>query len=138
MAIEEVVFKEFNKDLIDEVKAIYKNEGWTAYLGDDDKLKTAFDRSLFILGAFSHGKLLAYIRCLGDGEHLVLIQDLIVDIPYRRMKLGKELYDRVCEKYKGARTIILITDLMDEVSNSFYKSLGMDEIKDRNMVTYIR
>lgn len=68
----------FTISLIDEVKEIYNDSNWSTYLGDDDKLKRAFDNSLYLLGAFYDGRLIGFVRCVGDGEHIVVVQDLIV------------------------------------------------------------
>ena len=46
-------FKEFNfNDYFEDIKRIFKSANWIAYLQDDEKLKTAFEKSLYLLGAF--------------------------------------------------------------------------------------
>lgn len=46
-------FKEFNfNDYFEDIKRIFKSANWSAYLQDDEKLKTAFEKSLYLLGAF--------------------------------------------------------------------------------------
>lgn len=47
-----IEFKEFDSSKIEEVKKIFKKESWNSYLNDDNKLIRAFDKSLYILGAF--------------------------------------------------------------------------------------
>ncbi|MCR5374727.1 MAG: GNAT family N-acetyltransferase [Lachnospiraceae bacterium] len=58
-----------------------------AYLNNDDALKRAYENSLYCLGAYSGDELVGFIRCVGDGEHIVLVQDLIVVPEYQRQKI---------------------------------------------------
>lgn len=32
-----ILYKEFDKELLEKVKEIYREEGWMTYLGDDEK-----------------------------------------------------------------------------------------------------
>ena len=79
-----IEYKEFSVENLEEVKEIYAEEGWNAYLKDDGNLSRAFGNSMFILGAFDGERLIGFIRCLGDGEHLVIVQDLIIRKEYQR------------------------------------------------------
>lgn len=132
-------FKEFNfKDYFEDIKRIYKSSSWLAYLNDDEKLKSAFEKSLYFLGAFEKNKLVGFVRCVGDGEHIVVIQDLIVDSNFYRRKIGTKLFNLTSEKFKDVRTFCLFTDIQDIRDNEFYKSVEMVKIKEKNMVSYIR
>ncbi len=133
-----ITYNEISSQNIDRIKEIYLNENWKAYLKDDSKLIKAFDNSLYILGVFCDERLAGFIRCVGDGEHIVVVQDLIIDIEYRNKGLGKQLFTMILEKYKSVRTISLITDINDKVSNNFYISLGMKKLEIGDMVSYFR
>lgn len=131
--------KEFNfNESFDDIKRIFKSANWSAYLKDDEKLKRAFENSIYLLGAFDNSKLVGFIRCVGDGEHILLIQDLIVDSNYYRQGIGTKLFKAVSEKYKDVRSFCLFTDIHDIRDNEFYKSLGMVKIEEREIVSYIR
>ena len=131
--------REFNfNEYFDDIKRIFKSVNWSAYLKDDEKLKRAFENSIYLLGAFDNSKLVGFIRCVGDGEHILLIQDLIVDSNYYRQGIGTKLFKAVSEKYKDVRTFCLFTDIHDIRDNEFYKSLGMVKIEEREIVSYIR
>lgn len=134
MELREFDFNEYLED----IKRIYKSENWLAYLKDDEKLKRAFKNSIYLLGAFEQNKLIGFIRCLGDGEHIVIVQDLIVDSDYYRQRIGTNLFKAVSEKYKDVRSFCLFTDIHDIRDNEFYKSLGMVKIEEREIVSYIR
>lgn len=77
-------YKEFSSERIQEIQKIYASEGWSAYLNDEEKLKMAFLQSLYLYGAFDDNQLVGFIRCVGDGEHILLVQDLIVLPKYRQ------------------------------------------------------
>lgn len=129
---------EIDESYLSQIKALYEESGWSAYLGDDEKLKNAIKNSLFVLGYMDGDELIAFVRCVGDAEHVVLVQDLIVKKNYRRKGLAKKLMDEVFEKYKDVRWIQVNTDVEDEVSNAFYKSIGMKEISEAGVVSYFK
>ena len=133
-----IEYKEFDSSLIGRVKEIYALEGWTAYLNSDEKLVRAFETSLYLLGAFEGDKLVGFVRCVGDGEHILLVQDLIVDKAYQKQRIGTTLFKTVWEKYKDVRMFQVNTDLEDEVDNHFYKSMGMKPLESGHMISYFR
>ena len=133
-----ITYKEFGAELLEEVKAIYASESWTAYLKDDEKLKRAFDNSLYILGAFDGDRLVGFVRCVGDGEHILLVQDLIVHPKYQRQKIGTTLFRMVWDKYADVRMFQVNTDMEDERDNRFYQSFGMKKLEEGSMVSYYR
>lgn len=132
-------FRTFIADRMQEVIELFWEEGWTDYLEDEEKLGRAFENSLFCLGAFDEADRLAgFARCVGDGEHIVLVQDLIVRRECRHMGVGTILLRRVMERFSNVRMLQLNTDIGDEAANGFYRSLGMRELKDGGMVSYFR
>ena len=128
---------DFNK-YFENIKRIFKSANWSAYLQNDEKLKIAFKNSLYLLGAFEKNRLIGFIRCVGDGEHILLIQDLIVDSDYYRQGIGTKLFKAVSKKYEDVRSFCLFTDIHDIRDNEFYKSLGMVKIEEREIISYIR
>lgn len=133
-----IEYKEFDSSLIGRVKEIYALEGWSAYLNSDEKLVRAFENSLYLLGAFEGDKLVGFVRCVGDGEHILLVQDLIVDKAFQKQGIGTTLFRMVWEKYKDVRMFQVNTDLEDEVDNRFYKSMGMKPLEQGHMISYFR
>ena len=129
---------QFGVERLDEVKAIYREAGWMAYLTDDERLERAFQNSLYLLGAFAGDDLIGLVRCVGDGEHVVLIQDLIVSEAYRQRGIGTELMNRVLEKYSRVRMISLYTDAQDEQANAFYRKMGFVGIDANGMISYMK
>ncbi|CUO92404.1 GNAT family N-acetyltransferase [Clostridium disporicum] len=131
-------YREFDEMLIQEVKSIYKKESWNAYLKDDEKLIRAFSNSLYILGAFDEDKLIGFIRCVGDGEHILMIQDLIVSPEYQQKGIGTYLFRTIMDKYKDVRMFIVLTDIEDVVDNKFYQSFKLRRLDEFNIVGYMR
>ena len=131
-------YKEFDSLMIESVKDIYAKESWNTYLKDDKKLIRAFDNSLYILGAFEDYRLVGFIRCVGDGEHILVVQDLIVDPDYQQRGIGTHLFKTIMQKYANTRMFMVVTDIEDIIDNKFYKSFNMKRLEDKNMIGYIR
>ena len=133
-----ISYKEFGIEEVEQVKQIYERESWTAYLNDDEALKRAFIHSIYCLGAFCDDELIGFVRCVGDGEHIIMVQDLIVVPEFQRQKIGSSLFKMAWEKYNHVRMFQVNTDINDERDNRFYKSFGMQPIADGDMISYFR
>ena len=131
-----VKLTEINESYLSQINALYEESGWSSYLGNDEKLKNAIKNSLLTLAYLDGEALIAFVRCVGDAEHVVLVQDLIVKKDYRRKGLAKKLMKEVFKKYKGVRWIQVNTDVEDEVANAFYKAIGMKDISEAGVVSY--
>ena len=118
-----IKYKEINSSMIESIKDIYRKESWNAYLKDDEKLIRAFDNSLYTIGAFDDCKLIGFIRCVGDGEHILI---------------GTYLFKTIMQKYSEVRMFMVVTDIEDVLDNKFYKSFNLKKLEDMNMVGYIR
>lgn len=133
-----ISFQKFGSELIERVKEIYAAEGWTAYLQDDEKLVRAYDNSLYTLGAFVEDKLVGLVRCVGDGEHILVVQDLIVDREYQKQGIGTKLFKQAWDKFADVRMFQVNTDIEDPLDNHFYQSMGMKPLADGHMISYFR
>lgn len=134
-----IEYRSFCDDSIDEVYGIYKENHWESYLKDKAKLCRAFRQSLYVLGAFENGSLVGFVRCVGDEEYIIYVQDLIVKPSHFRKGIGSELIRRVSEKYAHVRQFVLITDREDAAANAFYRSVGLvSECNGFPVNTYFR
>lgn len=61
----------------EEILALYRSVGWTAYTDCPDTLRNGFDHSLLTLAARENDQLIGLIRTVGDGHTIVFIQDLM-------------------------------------------------------------
>ena len=133
-----IEYKELTSESLTAIKSLYQQHDWLAYLQDDAKLERAFDQSLYTLGAYDGKELIGFIRCVGDGEHIVLVQDLIVAETHLRKGIGRELMHKVYERFADVRMLMLLTVAMDERANAFYQSIGMIKLEQNGCVTYMR
>ena len=129
-------YKCFGAERLPEVRAMYEESGWRAYLGDDGKLRRTLANSLYMLGAFEGETLVGFVRCVGDGEHIVYVQDLLVSEERRRKGIGRELMRRVFAEFTHVRMITLMTDAGDERANAFYRSMGMKPYENGGLAGY--
>lgn len=128
-------YRRLNASDMGSVKRLYEEAGWTAYLKDGAKLNRAWEKSLFSLGAFEGGELVGFIRCLGDGEHTVLIQDLLVEEKHQRKGIGGKLMRSVFEEYRDVRQIFAVTDA-DSPAVRFYRALGLHEFEKGGLLAF--
>ena len=133
-----LTYAEFDAARIDEALAIYEDSGWVLYLANRPKLARAFERSLICLGAFECGRLAGFIRCSGDGEYTVNIEDLIVHSAFRRRGIASTLVRMICERYRDIDMLTLITDINDPVANEFYRSLGFQSYERKALIGYAK
>lgn len=131
-------YRNFGAEGLGAVTALFVQSGWRAYLKDEAALCRALENSLFLLGAFEGGRLVGFVRCVGDGEHIVYVQDLIVDADFRRRGIGRELMRRTMERFAHVRMLTLITDAQDAAANAFYRSIGMKPYAENGLAGYFR
>ena len=131
-----ISYRLFGTEYMNSVMQIYERAGWTAYLKDSKQLERAFDASLFVMGAFEDDHLVGFVRCVGDGEHIVYIQDLIVDAEWKRQGIGRKLIELVQGRFEHVRMVTLMTDAMDESANAFYHAIGMRECESNGLKNY--
>ncbi len=120
-----IVYQALTPRDMEQVCTVYRANGWSNYLGDTARLARAFAQSLYVMGAFHDGKLVGFVRCVGDGEYILYVQDLIVLPAYHRRGIGTALMHRTFARYPDVRQLVLVTDENDPVSNGFYTALGM-------------
>lgn len=133
-----VIYKEFDVSEMADVIAIYENIGWVAYLQNEDKLFSAFENSLYLLGAYDNDQMIGFVRVVGDGEHVVLVQDLIVKAEYQNDGIGTCLFEKILNKYQTVRLFMVVTDMEDKRNNAFYRKFGMKELEQYAMIGYVR
>ena len=132
-----IEYRPIGVEQLDNIVALYEQEGWRAYLGDNDKLARAFEGSLYMVGAFDEERLVGMIRLVGDGEHILIVQDLLVAPDYRNEGIGKTLLAQALEPYRTVRTKLVLTDLYDPNANGFYQALGLKPIAQYDMIGYL-
>ncbi len=119
-----------------ELKALYESVGWTVYTKSDESFIKMFEHSLYTLGAYQDTRLVGLVRTIGDGIHILYIQDILVHPDFQRQGIGKALLKTVLSRYQ-ARQTVLITD-HDNKSNAFYQACGFTKCDEINIACYLR
>lgn len=133
-----VTYREFDTSEMADVVAVYENVGWVAYLQDKDRLFSAFENSLYLLGAFDNEQMIGFARVVGDGEHVILVQDLIVISEWQNRGIGSCLFDKVKDRFQAVRMFMVVTDIENKRNNVFYQKFGMKKLNQYGMVGYVR
>ena len=118
MTIEE--YTNYNES---DILSLYSSVGWTAYTDAPHTLRAGFEKSLVTLAAYESGQLLGLIRCVGDGETIVYIQDILVFPEFQRRGIGTALLQEILRRFSHVRQIVLSTD-REERTQAFYRSMG--------------
>ncbi len=121
---------------IEDLLTLYASVHWTAYTGDPERLQRSVARSLCVYTAWDNGKLIGLARAVGDGEHILLIQDLLILPDYQRRGIGKQLLGRILTSYNHIWMRILNTDGKSDAP-PFYEHLGFVPLSEYNISTYI-
>lgn len=121
----------------EEVLSLYKSVGWSAYYSKPEVLKRAFEKSLRVFGAYDGAALVGLIRCVGDGETIVFIQDILVRPECQRRGIGRELVAAVLAEYAHVRQMHLLTD-DTEKTVGFYTGVGFTPVEDVHCRAFTR
>ncbi len=122
---------------LNELIDLYESEGWKNYSRNKINLIKAYVNSLSISAAYYNNELIGICRCVGDGEFILYIQDILIKKDFKRRGFGKLLMEHVFNKYSNVRQKVLICDDNEELS-MFYESLGYKNIKDYKMNCYYK
>ncbi len=135
---ETIMIKTIDASYLPQIKRLYEDAGWVAYLKDEAKFITMLENSLTILGYFEGDKLVGTIRAVGDQAHILYIQDILVLTTHSRKGIGSKLLKALCSTYDTVRQKVLITDKDDSTAHAFYKHLGFKAAEEVKTTCFIR
>lgn len=121
----------------EEILPLYASVGWTAYTDAPDVLHRGFERSLLTFAAYEGETLVGLARAVGDGETIVLMQDLLVFPQYQRRGIGAALMRAMMERFANVRQFQLLTD-DTEKTLAFYRSLGLHDLSSLGCRGFMR
>lgn len=108
----------------EEILPLYEAVGWSNYTSNPTMLQNALEHSLFLISARDEdGKLIGFLRAVGDGYSIVYIQDIIVLPEYQRQGIGTQLLRQTLEYFNEVYQIILTTD-SELKTIAFYEANG--------------
>ena len=110
--------------------ALYSSVGWTNYTNNPTMLEEAVEASLWQLAVFDEEALVAYIRLVGDGHSVLLVQDLLVRPDYQRQGIGRKLLKEALTTFPHVYQRLLVTE-RSEKNLAFYQSLGFVEFSEQ-------
>lgn len=120
-----------------QILPLYESVGWTAYTKDPAALERGFAHSLLILAAYEQDRLIGILRAVGDGETIVLIQDLLVHPDHQRKGVGSALMRTTLDRFSHVRQIELMADETKDAA-AFYGTLGFQRMSDVGCCGFIR
>ena len=110
--------------------ALYSSVGWTNYTNNPAMLEEAVKAILWRLAAYDETELVAYIRLVGDGHSVLLVQDLLVRPDHQRQGIGKKLLEEALTTFPHVYQRLLVTE-RSEKNLAFYQSLGLVELSEQ-------
>ena len=120
-----------------EVLSLYESVGWVAYTRAPQVLRAGFEGSLFCLAAYEGDELVGLLRAVGDGQTVVLLQDILVRPDHQRQGVGTGLVRAALDRCADVRQVQLVTD--DRRSTiAFYESLGFRSLEKMGCRGFMR
>ena len=110
----------------DDLLALYRSVGWSAYLQHPANTLAAFNHST-VLWATEQGHLIGLIRGITDNHTILYIQDILVMPAKQRQQVGTTLVHRFLNQHAAIGQTVLITD-PEPRTQAFYASLGFREV----------
>ena len=121
----------------EEIFQLYEAVGWTNYTTNPTMLKNALEHSLFLISARGeNGKLIGFLRAVGDGYSILYIQDIIVLPEYQRQGIGTQLLRQTLEHFKEVYQIILTTD-SELKTIAFYEANGFTALSKYGCTSFM-
>jgi len=121
----------------EEILPLYEAVGWTNYSTNPTMLKNALENSLFLISARDEeGKLIGFLRAVGDGYSIVYIQDIIVLPEYHRQGIGTQLLRKTMEHFKEVYQMILTTD-SELKTIAFYEANGFTALSKYGCTSFM-
>ncbi|WP_455490224.1 GNAT family N-acetyltransferase [Granulicatella sp.] len=121
----------------EEILPLYEAVGWTNYSTNPTMLKNALEHSLFLISARDEeGKLIGFLRAVGDGYSILYIQDIIVLSEYQRQGIGTQLLRQTLEHFKEVYQIILTTD-SELKTVAFYEANGFTALSKYGCTSFM-
>ncbi len=121
----------------EEIFTLYEAVGWTNYTTNPTMLKNALEHSLFLISARDEdGKLVGFLRAVGDGYSILYIQDIIVLPEYHRQGIGTQLLHQTMEYFNEVYQIILTTD-SELKTIAFYEANGFTALSKYGCTSFM-
>lgn len=105
-----------------EVIAIYKANGWSS-AEKPMQLLSALRNSHSLVTARIERRLVGLGNAISDGHLVVYFPHLLVHPDFHRRGIGRELMERLLERYRGFHQLMLTSD---GDATAFYEAMGFE------------
>lgn len=131
----DIKFKETKEFTKEQLEQLFLSVNWKSGKYPD-RLVKAMKNSSHVISAWDGDKLVGLIRSLDDGETVAFIHYLLVHPSYQNYHIGKELMERLMDKYKD----ILYVKIMpsDPKTIPFYERFGFKQYDNYSAMEIMR
>lgn len=105
----EITCRDTKNYIAKDLQDLFRSVGWL-FANYPERLKKAIDNSETVFTAWDDGKLVGLINAIDDSELTAYVHYLCVNPEYQGQGIGKNLLQRIKEKYKDYLYIILIAE----------------------------
>ncbi|MFF0321304.1 GNAT family N-acetyltransferase [Nonomuraea angiospora] len=124
-----------------EIFQLYDSVGWQPWTRDIAKVCRSLVNSHLVLVARDEGgRLLGLARTVSDDEMVCYVQELLVDKRFHGQGIGRQLLERLKERYAHCRYFMLTTDhesTPEGVANhAFYRRMGLIEHHEQGLSAF--
>lgn len=119
----EITYRDTKNYIAKDLQDLFQSVGWLS-ANYPERLKKAIDNSETVFTAWDDGKLVGLINAIDDSELTAYVHYLCVDPEYQGQGIGKNLLQRIKEKYKDYLYIILIAE--NEPLLKYYSRNGFE------------
>lgn len=123
-----ITYTDVKQYTIDDLKELFQSVGWLS-ANYPERLKKALDNSEIVFSAWDDEKLVGLVNAIDDSELTAYVHYLCVNPAYQGQGIGKELLQRIKEKYKDYLYIILIAE--NEALVKYYSQNGFEYVDGR-------
>lgn len=111
-----------------DTQELFQSVGWLS-ANYPNRLKKALDNSETVFTAWDGDRLVGLVNAIDDSELTAYVHYLCVDPAYQGQGIGKELLQRIKDKYKDYLYIILIAE--NDQLVKYYSQNGFEYIDGR-------
>jgi len=107
-----------------QVRQLYMKVRWLHWMRPR-LLKSALERSDFVVSAWDGKRLVGLARVISDGCFNAYIPDVLVHPEYHRRGIGRMLLRRVIERFPHVYNLTVVAE--DEEGRSFFHAVGFSD-----------
>lgn len=123
-----IIYADTKKYTIKDIQELFQSVGWLS-ANYPERLKKALDNSETVFLAWDDQKSVGVVNAIDDSELTAYVHYLCVNPKYQGQGIGKNLLQRIKEKYKDYLYIILIAE--NEALVKYYSQNGFEYVDGR-------